>query len=53
MSGGILAIAFGENGKLYDAWNGRSLKPLLRDGKLMVSLTLGPRDVGCVVAINH
>jgi hypothetical protein len=33
-----------------DAWNGQELRPEKRRGQRVLSVELGPRDVGCVVA---
>ncbi len=47
--GPVLALPGREAGRVYDAWNDRPLAAPLRGGRRVVSLTLGPRDVGCVV----
>ena len=47
--GELLAVHHTPGAKYRDAWNGRALKPRISKGVAYLDLTLGPRDVGCIV----
>jgi hypothetical protein len=48
-SGVVLRIRHREGARYRDAWNGRDLEPVIRDGMAEVAVTLDPQQVGCVV----
>jgi hypothetical protein len=47
--GRILAVDHVEGATYYDAWNGQPLKSEIVEGKAMLSLSLDPQGLGCVV----
>jgi hypothetical protein len=47
--GPVLAINHVDGANYYDAWNGTELSPTLSEGKALISLTLDPQGLGCVV----
>ena len=47
--GPVIAVPHVEGARYYDAWNDRPLAPEIRDGKAVISLTLNPQDLGCVI----
>ena len=49
--GEVLAVKARPGARYFDAWHDVPLTPKRRDGSDVVSLTLGPRDVGCVVCV--
>ena len=49
--GEVLAIKARPGARYFDAWHAAPLTPTRRDGRDVISLTLGPRDVGCVVCV--
>ncbi|MBI5819156.1 MAG: hypothetical protein HZA88_09210 [Verrucomicrobia bacterium] len=47
--GPVLAVDHTRGSRYRDAWNDRPLEPELRGGKAILSLPLGPQEIGCVV----
>ena len=48
--GELLAIEHTPGVKYYDAWNHKEIKPRISGKTAYLTLSIGPRDVGCVVA---
>lgn len=49
IQGEVLAIPHTSGARYFDAWNNTQLTPRIQDGIAYLSLSIGPRDVGCVV----
>ena len=47
--GPVLAITARPGARYVDAWNGQPITPKRRGDADVIALTIGPRDVGCVV----
>jgi hypothetical protein len=47
--GPVLKVAHQPGATYYDAWNGKALQPTIRAGQAIISLSLGPQELGCVV----
>lgn len=47
--GPVLAVDHVRGCRYRDAWNDRPLEPELRGGKAILSLTLGPQEIGCLL----
>ncbi len=47
--GPVLAVPHRAGATYTDLWNGRPLKPRIAGGKAVVSVTLGPQGLGCVL----
>ncbi|MCX6376092.1 MAG: DUF6259 domain-containing protein, partial [Armatimonadetes bacterium] len=50
--GELLAANHSPGARYFDAWNGRALKPRISNGIAYLTLSLAPRDIGCVVKEN-
>ena len=51
--GTIITIPHQEGATYRDEWNDRDLKPVIRDGKAILSLELGPQSIGCITQTLH
>ena len=49
VNGPVLAIPTRPDARYRDLWNGAGLTPTRRNGRDVLSVTLEPRDVGCVL----
>jgi hypothetical protein len=47
--GPVLEVEHAEHATYEDAWNGVRLQPVLKGKQAVLSLVIGPREVGCVV----
>jgi len=47
--GPVLSVQHIEGTRYFDLWNGREIKPAVEGGKAVISLEIGPHDVGMVV----
>ena len=45
----VLAIEHAEGATYQDLWTGRTLNPVIRNGKALISLELEPQGIGCVL----
>jgi hypothetical protein len=46
--GEVLAVPHHDGATYRDEWNDRDLTPVIRDGKAILALELGPQSIGCV-----
>lgn len=49
----VLKVKHIEGAKYRDLWNELDLKPRIEKGQALLSVEIGPRQVGCVARINH
>jgi hypothetical protein len=49
VEGPLLAVPHRRGATYYDAWNDRPLEPKIAGGKAILSLTLHPQELGCVI----
>ncbi len=47
--GAALAVEHVKGATYRDEWNGVDLKPIIKGKQAILSVTIGPRDVGCIV----
>ena len=47
--GAALAVEHVKGATYRDEWNGVDLKPVIKGRQAILSVTIGPRDVGCIV----
>ena len=52
MRGELLAVTHAPGTRYEDAWNGRAIKPRIVGDKAYLPVEIGPRDVGCIVALH-
>ena len=50
--GEMLEVAHVPGTRYHDAWNGRPIQPRIVGDKAIISLEIGPHDVGCLVALE-
>jgi len=47
--GAVLSVRHAAGAAYRDLWNGVDLKPRIENGQAVLEITIGPREVGCVV----
>jgi len=47
--GAVLAVEHVKGATYRDEWNGVELRPLIKGSQAILSVTIGPREVGCIV----
>ncbi len=50
--GPVLRVPHREGATYHDAWNDETLEPVFEDGDAILSLSLDPQGIGCVVQIE-
>jgi len=51
VEGEVLEIEAQEGCYYFDAWNNQFVNPVIKDGKAIISLSMKPKDAGCLVEI--
>ena len=50
--GEMIEVPYTAGMRFEDAWNGGEIHPRIVGNKAVISLEIGPRDVGCIVALH-
>ena len=51
--GTLITIPHQAGATYRDQWNDRDLTPVIRDGKAILALELGPQSIGCITQTLH